>query len=293
MCHTRAQRFRYRSHRSLPAIRRTFVRVTWRPVSGPPVVCFLSSSRPLLVRSKKRHFLSVPPIPVSPSSVKCHSLLYLSCCCIFFDNKLSRPSDPFDTCLFKCISSWLYFASTSSIDFLENNKSARSLARPLQVSFLLSPYCLHLVLVSITLAPVPLTDRRQRTFTSRAAFGRVCGIATTSETPRPTRTRIGVLPISSLRGSDQVREICTDRKKRFRFPRAIDRSLDRYRGFSLLWTFTLGPRRSRDVSSFLFAIVLAVKEKKIKGSEKEEIPSSENLRASFVSLFFFLIYEAQ
>lgn len=54
--------------------RRTFVRVTWRPVSGPPVVCFLPSSRTLLVWSRKRHFLSVPPILVSPLNVTVYSI---------------------------------------------------------------------------------------------------------------------------------------------------------------------------------------------------------------------------
>lgn len=299
-------RFRCRSHRSLPCSRRTFVHVTWRPVSDPPVVCFLSSSRSLLVWSKKHHFLSVPPIIVSSSSVKCHSLLYLSRR-FFFNNKLSRrPSDPFDIrllkCLFECFqvsssaSPRLYFALAFSIDLSENNKlrSARSLARSLQVPFLLSPYCLHLVLVSITLAPVRLTGRccRQRTFTSRAAFGRVFGnqavwrvqhLSAGDATLTNRRSLPGIpFDIFSLSGSDRTRNSRRP-EKTLPLTRSIDPSIDTADFPSSGCSHWIQDDPATFHRSFSRSFL---PQKEIKRKRKERKIRSIS-RSSFVSFFFF------
>ena len=101
------------------------------------------------------------------------------------------------------------------------------------------PYCLHFVLVSITLAPVRLTGRRrrQRTFTSRAAFG-IAFAESLRATGRNTATLSG--PARALREVDlssiflsvearldRFAEIPADRKRRFRSTHSHDRSVPR------------------------------------------------------------------
>lgn len=88
-----------------------------------------------------------------------------------FNNKLSRyvrPILPSDACLPKCLFECFQvypppfaFLLTlfNVLDRFYRERQARSLARSHRVPFLLSPYCLHLVPVSITLAPVRLTGR--------------------------------------------------------------------------------------------------------------------------------------
>lgn len=190
----------------------------------------------------------------------------------------------FDFQVSPSVSSRLYFASTSSIDSAEEQQ-----VRSLRVPFLLSP---------LLSSPRPRVNysrtcpadrrRRQRTFTSRAAFGRVCGIDA-GETPLGRRrghwrSRSSRSP---LRGSDRLRSLRRNVRRAGRAlppSRLIPRSIPRT--FPLLWTFTLDPGRSRDVSSFLFFCERSCRKKEIKGRKEEEI-RSRNLRdlPSFLSFF--------
>lgn len=133
--------------------------------------------------------------------------------------------------------------------------------------FLFPPtLCLHLVLVSITLAPVRLTGRRrrQRTFTSRADFR--SRARNRYETPRPATRTLSERLRSLLGRSAENRP--EETLPLGPLTRTID-SLDRSpRTFPPLDVHT----GSRDVSSFPLALVLAFrKRKKERGKWSEKI----------------------
>lgn len=163
------------------------------------------------------------------------------------------------------------------LDFIQRSRSILSrtspFARSHRTSFPLSPYCLHLVPVSITLAPVRLTGRDDAAASalSRVALlsvacaellrrakhlGRRHGRAPT-DPPSFAREIPSILSPREAIDRDRFTEIrAPDRKRRFRSVHSRDRSIPRSTSptFPPLNVHT-GFETIRDVSPFLYAIV--------------------------------------
>lgn len=159
------------------------------------------------------------------------------------------------------------------LDRFYRERQARSLARSHRVPFLLSPYCLHLVPVSITLAPVRLTGRDDAAASalSRVALLSVACVQNYYDGRNTSADDTGHRRIHraslgrSLRSSRREKRSIAIASPKFARPtgkgasarstRAIDRSLDRTSPtFPPLYVHT-GFETIRDVSPFLFAIV--------------------------------------
>lgn len=199
-----------------------------------------------------------------------------------FNNKLPRYVHPILPTLvyrnvYLNVSKYIPPPVRLPLDFIQRSRSilsrtTRPFARSHRAPFLLSPYCLHLVPVSITLAPVRLTGRDDA---AASALSRVALLSVACAEllrrakhlgrrhghRRIRRASLGRSLRSSRREKRSIRDRFTeirapDWKRRFRSVHSRDRSIPRSTSptFPPLNVHT-GFETIRDVSPFLFAIV--------------------------------------